>query len=226
MYSHFLKRFFDLCYSFLLLLFLSPVILVISLLLWAKAGRPIFFTQVRPGRGEEPFRMYKFRTMLPPPDLAIDPLSDEGRVFPFGSMLRRTSLDELPELINVVKGEMSLVGPRPLLVRYLPFYTDLERKRFQVRPGITGLAQISGRNNSPWDDRLALDIKYVAQIGFFRDLKILFQTVSKVLGSKDVQVTPSSTMLNLDQERATQHGKIVNDLSSGLHASERHKISS
>jgi len=201
MYRCYVKRFLDLLCSFTLLVILSPVILAISLLLYIKAGRPVFFTQIRPGLGERPFRMYKFRTMLPSPDQANAPTSDEGRVFPFGSLLRRTSLDEIPELINVVRGEMSLVGPRPLLMRYLPYYTELERKRFQIRPGITGLAQISGRNNCPWNKRLAFDVQYVDRISFWGDLIIVFQTISKVLGSKDVQVTPSSTMLNLDQER-------------------------
>lgn len=175
-----LKRTFDFVASFLGLIILSPVLLVVSVLVRAKLGRPVFFTQVRPGENGEPFKMMKFRTMTNEKDEKGNLLPNEKRMTRFGSFLRSSSLDELPELFNVLKGDMSLVGPRPLLMDYLPYFTDEQMCRHDVRPGITGWSQVNGRNAIGWDKKLALDIEYVNRQSFFMDLKILFLTVKKV----------------------------------------------
>ena len=165
-------------------------------------GRPVFFHQIRPGYFEKPFTIYKFRTMLKGNDALGNPLPDADRLHPVGSFLRRTSVDELPELWNVLRGDMSFVGPRPLLTRYLPFYTDQERIRFTVRPGITGWAQINGRNEASWSDRLQRDIWYVHNQSLVLDIKILWTTLLKVLRRDQVVVDARSIMLDLDEERA------------------------
>lgn len=202
-YASWVKRPFDLLLSGILLLIFSPLLLGVAALLLIREGRPVLFCQARPGLGEKTFTLIKFRTMQLTRPGETDPVSDEGRVTALGRFLRKTSIDELPELWNVLKGDMSLVGPRPLLIRYLPYFTPAERIRFTLLPGITGLAQIQGRNNASWDERLAADIEYAQTLGFQRDFQILLATVSKVLLRKDVQVAPSTAMLNLDQERAS-----------------------
>jgi lipopolysaccharide/colanic/teichoic acid biosynthesis glycosyltransferase len=185
-YERYIKRPLDCVLAALLLILLSPVMGVLALLVRAKLGAPVIFHQERPGRDERIFRLCKFRTMTDARDERGELLSDSERLTPFGRRLRETSLDELPELWNVLKGDMALVGPRPLLVQYLPAYTARERHRHDVRPGITGLAQINGRNFLPWDRRLALDVEYAERITFFGDLRIVAMTVWKVLRREDV----------------------------------------
>src|SRR5690625_2710058 len=176
-----IKRLFDLLVSVTALLALSPVFLLIALLVRVNLGKPVFFKQTRPGLNEQPFEMIKFRTMLDVQDANGHLLSDEQRLTRFGKFLRASSLDELPELWNVLKGDMSLVGPRPLLMEYLPLYNDEQRGRHQVKPGITGWAQVNGRNAISWEQRFELDNWYVKNRSFWLDLKILLMTAVKVL---------------------------------------------
>ena len=185
-YERYVKRLLDCVLAALLLVLLSPVMGVLALLVRIKLGTPVIFHQERPGRDERIFRLCKFRTMTDARDEKGELLSDSERLTPFGRRLRETSLDELPELWNVLKGDMAIVGPRPLLIQYLPAYTVRERHRHDVRPGITGLAQVSGRNFLPWDQRLALDVEYAERITFFGDLRIVAMTVWKVLRREDV----------------------------------------
>lgn len=173
----------------------------IALLVRLVHGAPIIFAQERPGYRGVPFRIFKFRTMADRFDAAGEPLPDAERLTRLGRFLRRSSLDELPELWNVVRGEMSLVGPRPLLMKYLPFYTAEERRRFEMKPGITGLAQISGRNTARWDDRLALDVWYVEHWSFWLDANILARSVAKIVRAEGVVEDPRQTMDDLDVER-------------------------
>lgn len=175
-----LKRTFDIAVSLAVLAVMSPIMLGVALLIRIRMGSPVLFKQERPGLDTKTFRIYKFRTMLDKHDAAGNLLPDGERLTGIGTFLRRFSVDELPQLFNVLKGDMSLVGPRPLLVKYLPFYTGVERKRFLVRPGITGLAQISGRNELPWNERLALDVEYVEKWSFRLDMDILVRTFKKV----------------------------------------------
>jgi len=176
-----INRLLDICASGCALFLLSPVMLIVVIMIRLKLSTPVFFRQIRPGIKGEPFEMIKFRTMLDAVDKDSEPLPDEQRMTPFGKLLRSTSIDELPELWNVLKGDMSLVGPRPLLMEYLPLYNVEQRRRHEVRPGITGWAQINGRNSLSWDDRFKLDVWYVDNRSFWLDLKILFLTVKKVL---------------------------------------------
>jgi lipopolysaccharide/colanic/teichoic acid biosynthesis glycosyltransferase len=200
------KRVVDLLCASLALIILSPVFLVVALLVKIKLGSPVIFRQMRPGRGEKPFPLFKFRTMTNERDAAGHLLPDSRRLRLTGEFIRRTSLDELPELINVVKGEMSFIGPRPLLVRYLPYFSTEERVRFTVRPGITGLAQISGRNDLSWDRRLEKDIQYARSLSFGCDVKILCDTVLYVLRRDGYQADPNAIMLDFDAERRLQSG--------------------
>jgi len=199
--SPFLKRLMDIVGSFIGILMLSPLLLFISFLIMITMGRPIFFKQIRPGLHAKPFVLYKFRTMLDLKNEDGNLLPDEKRLTTVGKFLRKTSLDELPELWNVIKGQMSLVGPRPLLIRYLPYFTEKERKRFQVKPGITGLAQLSGRNQLSWNKRLELDCWYVENWSLLLDLKLLLLTFLKVVRCEGVADAPRSLMMDLDEER-------------------------
>ena len=183
-----IKRIIDITAALLGLIILSPLLLFLALLITWKLGRPVFFIQERPGMGAKPFHMIKFRTMSNQKDREGNLLPDQLRITKLGSFLRKFSLDEFPELINVLKGEMSLVGPRPLLKTYLPYYSEREKKRHLVRPGITGLAQVSGRNYLDWSQRLELDVQYVENFSLWLDIKILFQTAWVVLFSKGVSV--------------------------------------
>lgn len=176
-----LKRSFDIVFSGIGLLFLSPIIAVLAILIYWKVGSPVFFRQTRPGLDGKPFKMVKFRTMLDATDKDGSPLPDDQRMTPLGAFLRSTSLDELPELWNVLKGEMSLVGPRPLLMEYLALYSREQYRRHEVRPGVTGWAQVNGRNAISWKDKFRLDVWYVDNRSLWLDLKILFLTVKKVL---------------------------------------------
>jgi lipopolysaccharide/colanic/teichoic acid biosynthesis glycosyltransferase len=195
------KRWFDLAVSLAALAILSPVILVIAALVAMRMGRPVLFRQTRPGFQCRPFDILKFRTMRTAFDAAGRPLPDRDRLTRLGMFLRATSLDELPGLWNVVRGEMSLVGPRPLLTSYEPYYTERERLRFTVRPGVTGLAQVNGRNDLPWDQRLQFDVCYVEHCSFWLDLKILLLTVIKVLRRANVMADPTE-MVTLAEERS------------------------
>ena len=181
-----IKRLFDISSSALGLIVLSPVISIVAWQVKHKLGSPVLFRQVRPGKDGKPFEMIKFRTMLDAYDEQGNDLPDSERLTDFGRFLRKNSLDELPELWNIFKGDMSVVGPRPLLMRYMPYYTEEEQKRHNVRPGLTGLAQVSGRNAITWDDKLSLDIKYVEKRNFLFDIKIIFRTVGIVFKGSDV----------------------------------------
>ncbi|MGC2240859.1 MAG: sugar transferase [Acidimicrobiia bacterium] len=181
-----MKRALDVTLSVIALLVLSPVLAVVAGLVWWKLGRPILFTQERPGLEGRPFTLVKFRTMAPTTEEAQDGSSDEQRLGAFGASLRSTSLDELPELWNVLKGDMSLVGPRPLLMQYLPLYSPRQSLRHQVKPGITGWAQINGRNATPWHDRLEMDAWYAENHTLWLDLKILALTIPRALRREDV----------------------------------------
>lgn len=204
MYRRFVKRGFDILLSGMALILLSPVFLVVALLVRTKLGSPVIFHQERPGYRERIFTLCKFRTMTDARDEKGELLPDAKRLTAFGSFLRRTSLDELPELWNIFRGDMSLIGPRPLLTGYLPYYTERERLRHTVRPGLTGLAQVSGRNFIAWDERLAKDVEYVEQLSFLLDLRILFETIAVVLKKEDVAVETDSVEGFLWDERERQ----------------------
>ncbi|WP_347068295.1 sugar transferase [Flavobacterium sp. WV_118_3] len=201
MYRTVLKPLFDFILAFSGLLLLSPIFIIAMIALFiANDGKPFFF-QVRPGKNERLFKIIKFKTMNDKRDENGNLLPDSERLTKVGSFVRKTSLDEIPQLLNVIKGDMSLIGPRPLLPKYLPFYTEKERRRHTVRPGITGLAQVNGRNTVAWDERLAFDVAYVENITFLNDVSIIMQSVKAVLLSKGVTVDPTSIMKNLDDER-------------------------
>ena len=200
-YERFIKRGLDAFLSTGALIVLSPVLLVTVVLVRVKLGSPVLFTQDRPGRDEKIFKLYKFRTMTDERGPDGELLPDTIRLTPFGKALRSTSLDELPELFNIVKGDMSIIGPRPLLVRYLPAYTEAERHRHDVRPGLSGLAQVNGRNLVKWDQRLAYDIQYVNKITFLGDVKIILETIKKVFKHEDVAVNTDEVESYLDIER-------------------------
>ena len=188
------KRLFDFAAALCALIILSPVMLVTSLLIRNKLGRPVLFTQSRPGLNGKPFKMVKFRSMKDAVDKQGNPLPDSERMTPFGEKLRNSSLDELPELWNVLKGDMSLVGPRPLLMRYLPLYTKEQARRHEVRPGVTGWAQINGRNAISWDDKFKLDVWYVDNRSLWLDIKILCLTVKKVFIKEGISAEGEVTM--------------------------------
>lgn len=202
MYRKFGKRLLDLIISLAALVLLLPVIGLLAILVRLKLGSPIFFIQERPGLGAHPFNLLKFRTMTDARDERGQLLPDSIRLTRFGRILRGASLDELPELLNVVKGEMSLVGPRPLLTKYLAYYREDERLRHTVRPGITGWAQVKGRNSLSWDERLALDVWYVNNSSLRLDARIILLTLGSVLRQDGIIVDPRSAMLDLDQERS------------------------
>ena len=202
MYAHFLKRLFAILLSLTAILVLSPIILILAIVGAIAMGGNPFFVQKRPGKkkknGEERiFKLIKFRTMSNKKDKEGNLLPDEVRLNKYGKFLRSTSLDELPELFNILIGTMAIVGPRPLLVEYLPYYTEEERRRHDIRPGLTGWAQVNGRNNLDWDSRLAKDVEYVDNISFAFDIKILFLTVKKVVSHADISENTNATEGNL-----------------------------
>lgn len=201
MYKRFFKRFLDFMLSGLALIILSPVLLMTAYLVKTKLGSPVLFTQERPGKDGKIFKLYKFRTMTDGRDKNGKLLSDEERLTNFGKKLRSTSLDELPELINILKGDMSLIGPRPLLKEYLPYYTAEESHRHDVRPGLSGLAQVNGRNTLTWEEKFAWDLKYVNNITFIGDLKILIMTVFKTIKRSDIRVGKQRKTGRLDDIR-------------------------
>lgn len=189
-----MKRTFDILMAFTLLILLMGPLLVLAIMIRCKLGSPILFSQNRPGLNGVPFKLFKFRTMTDAVDAQGHLLSDENRLTPFGRLLRRTSLDELPELWNVLKGDMSLVGPRPLLMEYLPLYTQEQSRRHEVRPGITGWAQVNGRNLLSWDERFELDVWYVDHHSILLDIKILFITIKKVFKREGISAKGEATM--------------------------------
>lgn len=187
-YSKYIKRLLDILISLTFIVLFSWLYLILVILVRIKLGSPVLFCQERPGYNEKIFKLYKFRTMTDKRDENGHLLPDSERLTKFGSMLRSTSLDELPEMFNILKGDMSLIGPRPLLVEYLPYYTEEERLRHSVRPGLTGLAQVSGRNYLAWDKRLARDVEYVNHISFIMDVRIIIKTIMVVFKKEDVSV--------------------------------------
>lgn len=204
-YEKRIKRPMDFFCALLVLILFSPVILVVSILVRLKLGSPIIFRQKRPGLHSNIFVLYKFRTMTNERDSNGNLLPDHVRLTKFGKILRSTSLDELPELFNILKGNMSFVGPRPLLIEYLPYYTERENTRHNVRPGLTGLAQISGRNYLKWNERLEKDAEYSESISFLQDIRILVKTVKYVVKQKDIAVDTEEVETVLSEER-----KIIN----------------
>jgi lipopolysaccharide/colanic/teichoic acid biosynthesis glycosyltransferase len=193
-YEKYIKRLLDFFLSLMALCVLLPVLLILAVLgAWKMKGNP-FFTQLRPGRNEKIFKLIKFRTMTCEKDAQGKLLPDEQRLTKYGRFLRSTSLDELPELINILKGDMSIVGPRPLLVKYLPRYNAEQRRRHDVRPGLTGWAQVNGRNAISWEDKFRLDVEYVEKVSFVMDVKILFMTVGKILKREGISSETSATM--------------------------------
>ena len=198
-----MKRFFDIIVSLLTLIILSPVIGVTALLIRRKIGSPVIFKQERPGIKEEPFYVIKFRSMTDDRDAQGELLPDNVRLTSFGEMVRKLSLDELPQLLNVLKGDMSFVGPRPLLMEYLPLYNERQARRHDVRPGITGWAQVNGRNAISWEEKFELDVWYVENWSFWLDIKILFMTVLKVFKSEGISQDGQATMTKFSGELAS-----------------------
>ncbi|ABX81659.1 sugar transferase [Acholeplasma laidlawii] len=193
-YELIIKRPMDFILSLIAIIVLLPVIIIVAILVRIKLGGPVLFTQNRPGKNEKIFKLYKFRTMTSAKDKDGKLLPDEVRLTKFGKFLRSTSLDELPGLFNILKGHMSIVGPRPLLVQYLPLYNEEQKKRHLVRPGLTGLAQVNGRNAISWDEKFKFDVKYVEKITFIGDIKIIILTAFKVIRRKDINSNNSATM--------------------------------
>jgi len=202
-YRRFFKRPMDFILSLLAIIILSPVLLIVALLVRVKIGSPVIFKQKRPGMNEKIFTLYKFRTMTDERDENGELLPDSVRLTRFGRFLRSTSLDELPELFNILRGDMSLIGPRPLAVQYLPYYTELEKHRHDVRPGLSGLAQVNGRNSVTWEQRFSFDIDYVNHISFFGDLKIAFKSILIAFKRSDIGERGVDAPIDLDKYRGT-----------------------
>ena len=202
-----IKRAIDLLVAILLLVILSPIMLFIYILSKIFIGKAVIFRQKRIGLDEKEFEVIKFKTMTDECDEYGELLPDKDRLTKYGLILRKLSLDELPQLINIIKGDMSLIGPRPLLVKYLPYYAEDERRRHSIRPGITGLAQVNGRNLLEWDRRLELDVYYVDNMSFLFDVKIIFLTIIKVLKRDGVSTNVNEVMLDLDEERVLSYGE-------------------
>ncbi|WP_404459797.1 sugar transferase [Sutcliffiella horikoshii] len=193
-YRRFVKRPMDLILSLIAITVLSPILLGVAILVRTKLGSPVLFKQKRPGLNEEIFMMYKFRTMTDERDNKGKLLPDSVRLTKFGRLLRSTSLDELPELFNILKGDMSIIGPRPLLVQYLQLYNNHQKRRHEVRPGLSGLAQVNGRNAISWEDKFNLDVEYVDNVGFIEDWKIIFLTIKKVFVREGINSETAATI--------------------------------
>ena len=202
MYKHFFKRFLDFWISLIAIIIISPILLVVTIWLhFANKGAGAFFYQERPGKDEKIFKVIKFKSMTDERDENGNLLPDKDRITAVGKIVRKTSIDELPQLINVLKGDMALIGPRPLLVEYLPWYTEREKLRHTVRPGISGWAQSHGRNNLSWDEKLALDVYYVEHLSFWLDCRVIITTIKNVLVGKDINVIPGLKSGKLSDER-------------------------
>ncbi len=201
MYKKWIKRLLDVLFSLMILLIIWPILIILWILVRIKLGAPAIFKQERPGFHEKIFQLYKFRSMTNEKDENGNLLPDEKRLTKFGKVLRSTSLDELPELINILKGDMSFVGPRPLLVPYLPYYTKEEHRRHDVLPGLTGLAQIHGRNLVTWDEKLKMDVEYVSKISFLTDIKIVLKTFLIVLKKEGINDSNNQIMKSLIEDR-------------------------
>ncbi|NAS30159.1 sugar transferase [Flavobacteriaceae bacterium R38] len=201
LYQFIIKRSFDFVFALLCIVILSPLIVIITILLFFTNNGTPFFFQKRPGKNEKIFSIVKFKTMNDKKDKNGILLSDTDRLTLIGKIVRKTSLDEIPQFFNIIKGDMSLIGPRPLLIRYLPYYTEKEKIRHTVKPGITGLAQVSGRNLLNWDARLAADVEYVTNISLMMDIKIIIKTIKNVILSKDVVLDPQTAIQDLDEYR-------------------------
>lgn len=204
MYEKYFKRVVDICCALAAIIVFSWLYIIIAILVRIMLGSPVIFKQERPGKDEKIFTLFKFRTMTDKRDINGELLPDELRLTRFGKFLRSTSLDELPEAFNILKGDMSIVGPRPLLPEYLPWYNETEKRRHSVRPGLTGWAQINGRNSTDWDSRFALDVEYVDNLSFFMDVKIIFLTVKKVITSSDVAENTRVAEGNFAQIRSAE----------------------
>ncbi|MDQ0150887.1 sugar transferase [Eubacterium multiforme] len=204
MYRKYFKRLLDVIFSIIAIILLIPIYIMIGILVRINLGSPIIFKQTRVGKEEKIFNMYKFRSMTNEKNKNGELLSDEERLNKFGKILRSTSLDEIPELFNILKGDMSIVGPRPLLVEYLDYYNERERKRHSVSPGLTGLAQINGRNAIGWEERFEYDIKYSENITFINDLKILFLTIKKVFFRENITMSEGRELDDFDVYRKKQ----------------------
>lgn len=194
MYAKYIKRILDFVLSLVALIVLSPVLLIVAILVRVKLGSPVVFKQQRPGKNEKIFTLYKFRTMTDKKDENGNLLPDSERLTKFGKFLRSTSLDELPELVNILKGDMAIVGPRPLLVEYLPLYNEKQKHRHDVRPGLTGLAQVSGRNSITWEEKFNDDLEYIEKISILEDIKIIFTTIGKVFKREGISQENNATM--------------------------------
>lgn len=206
MYKKYVKRMLDFILSLLALIILMPVMLIIYILVRIKLGKPAIFKQKRPGKDEKIFTLYKFRTMTNEKDENGKLLPDSQRLTKFGKFLRSSSLDELPELINIIKGDMSIVGPRPLAVQYLPYYNEQEKHRHDVRPGLTGLAQINGRNNLSWEEKFEYDLNYINEITLKNDINIILKTIIKVFKKQDVVVRGTGKNIDFDEYRRKEIG--------------------
>lgn len=207
MYKNFFKRFFDFWISLTALICISPILLVVTIWLhFANKGAGAFFTQERPGKDEKIFKVIKFKSMTDERDAEGNLLPDKDRLTKVGAFVRKTSIDELPQLCNVLKGDMSLVGPRPLLPEYLPYYTEREKLRHTVRPGISGWAQVHGRNNLSWDEKLALDVYYVEHLSLMMDIRVILKTILNVLAHKDVNIVPGLKLGKLNEVRKNKEG--------------------
>lgn len=213
MYKKYVKRILDFTLSLFALIVLSPILLIVFILVRIKLGKPAIFKQKRPGLNEKIFTLYKFRTMTDEKDENGELLPDEKRLTKFGKILRSTSLDELPELVNILKGDMSIVGPRPLAVKYLPYYNKEERKRHSVRPGLTGLAQVNGRNALGWEERFKLDVEYTKSMSIVNDIKIIFKTVVKVVKKQDIVVRGTGKNIDFDVWRKMKEENKDDELS-------------
>lgn len=204
MYAKYIKRILDFILSLIALIVLSPVLLVVAILVRIKLGSPIIFKQQRPGKDEKIFTLYKFRTMTDKKDENGNLLPDSERLTKFGKVLRSTSLDELPELVNILKGDMSIVGPRPLSIQYLPYYNEKERHRHDILPGLTGLAQINGRNTLQWEERFKYDLEYVNNVSFKSDVKIIVLTIKRVFKRENIVVRGNGNIIDFDTYRKKQ----------------------
>jgi undecaprenyl phosphate N,N'-diacetylbacillosamine 1-phosphate transferase len=202
-YRKYIKRPMDFILSLCAIIVLAPVLLIIAILVRVKLGSPILFKQKRPGLNENIFTLYKFRTMTDERDETGELLPDEIRLTRFGKLLRSTSLDELPELFNIIKGDMSIVGPRPLLIQYLPLYDDHQKRRHEVRPGLSGHAQVNGRNAISWEDKFELDVEYVDNVSFIGDWKIIFLTLKKAFMREDINSETAATMEYFEGSKVT-----------------------